>query len=321
MLAETLKIADESAVEAEVEATAPALRELHVNLAFGLWLATLLGRRLTRLLVVPVAAACVLFRPSARRASRAFLRQVGAPSDLRSIHRHMYSFAACTLDRMYLLNGGAARVPVTVHDPEGVLDELETSRGALLASAHFGNYEALRALNLAQRQIRLRFLVDTGRDSLVARVLERLHPRFAGELIEGRSGDPELALTVRQALGKGCTVVLTADRLADRDPGIPVELLGMPVVLPSEPWRLASALAVPVYLCFGVYRDGAAGGAYELHFERFLDSRGVARMGRSAFAEKCARRFATSLEKHLRESPWCWFSFDETHRPKAGRKA
>lgn len=270
------------------------------------WIALHLGRGVARLLLWPIVAYFFVTAGDARRASRNFLRRAGAPHGLGGVYRNLFAFAACGLDRVFLLAGRNRQMRVAVHDPDGVLPQLDSGTGAIVPTAHFGSFEALRVVGAERKGIHFRIVMDVAHGGTFGRVLKRLNPHYAAEIIDSAVGGPQLTLALHDALRKGCVIGLMADRLVERDPGVAVDFLGGRVTLPSGPWRLAAVLGAPVVLCFGLYRGGAA---YELHFERFLDGGAVPRAQRNAFAEDCARRYAARLEHYVRLCPYNWFNF------------
>ncbi len=70
------------------------------------WISLRFGRRAGRAVLRVVALYFVLFSPSARRASRDYLRRVlGRPARWRDVYRHLFTFGTTIHDRIYLMNG------------------------------------------------------------------------------------------------------------------------------------------------------------------------------------------------------------------------
>jgi predicted LPLAT superfamily acyltransferase len=278
------------------------------TLALIVWIALHLGRNATRLLLGPIVLYFFLTAGVARRASRQFLRRAGAPQQgIWGVLRNLHRFAACALDRVFLLSGRYRGIEVSVHDPDGILPHYDSVGGALVPTAHIGSYEALRVLGVDRKGLRFRIVMDRAHGSMVSSVLEGLNPNLANDIIDGGSGGPTLSLALKEALQRGYLVGLMADRVTPRDRGVPVQFLGAAAELPDSPWRLAAVLGCPVVLCFGLYRGGHH---YELHFERFLDGGApVPRPQRGAFVEQCVQRYAQRLEHYARNAPYNWFNF------------
>jgi predicted LPLAT superfamily acyltransferase len=278
------------------------------TVALIVWLALNLGRGATRLLLGPIVLYFFLTAHAARRAARDFLRRAGAPHQgTAGVLRSLYAFAACALDRVFLLSGRYRGIRVSVHDPHGILPHYDSVGGALVPTAHIGSYDVLRVLGADRKGLRFRIVMDRAHGSMVTSVLEGLNPNLANEVIDGGAGGPTLALALKEALQRGCLVGLMADRVTPRDQSVPAQFLGATAQLPDSPWRLAAVLGTPVVLCFGLYRGGAD---YELHFERFFDGGApVPRPQRAAFVEQCVQRYAARLEHYARSAPYNWFNF------------
>ncbi|MFI4978850.1 MAG: lipid A biosynthesis acyltransferase [Nevskiales bacterium] len=282
-------------------------RSSPATLALIVWIALHLGRGFARALLPPIVAYFFLTAGAARRASRQFLQRAGAPQQgLCGVLRHIHTFAACALDRVFLLSGRHRKVQVTVHDPDGLLPYFDKHGGALVPTAHLGSFEALRVIGVDLKGIRFRIVMDRGHGSMISRVLDRLNPQLAAEIIDAGRGGPEMGLALKEALQQGCIVGLMADRLTGNDPGVAVRFMGGMTRLPVSPWRLAAVLGAPVILCFCLYRGGSH---YELHFEKFLDGAVVPRQARAAFTQECAQRYAERVEYHARSAPYNWFNF------------
>src|SRR3546814_8510262 len=90
---------------------------------FAIWLIRGIGRyggrALARLFLYPITAYFLLRRTDERRDSRASLTRIlGRPATLGDVARHIHTFAATILDRVFLLGGEIERFDVTVRSEE-----------------------------------------------------------------------------------------------------------------------------------------------------------------------------------------------------------
>lgn len=70
------------------------------------WISLRFGRPVGRAVLRVATVYFVLFSPSARRASRDYLRRVlGRPARWRDVYRHLFTFGATIHDRIYLMHG------------------------------------------------------------------------------------------------------------------------------------------------------------------------------------------------------------------------
>ncbi len=273
------------------------------------WLATHLRRATVRPVLYPVVAYFLLTSPTARRASRDYLRRVldKAPR-WRDHWRHFFAFASCTLDRIFLLSKRYQELDVAVERPEAVRAAVARGHGCLLFVAHFGSAESLRLIAVDQRRLPLSILLDRQHGRMLMALLEQLNPELAGSIIDASQRGPQLVLNLKEALQAGRMVGIMADRALATERAVTVDFLGGPARLPVGPWQLAHALQVPIVLGFGCYHGA---NRYTAHFELFAESLRLPRENRDAAITECAQRYARRLEHYARIAPYNWFNFYE----------
>lgn len=270
-------------------------------------LALRVGRSPARLVLVAVAAYYVVRRGPERRASRRFLeRALGRPATLVDVWRHMFTFAAVTLDRIFLLTEEFRRFDVQTHGLEEVYATLDFSKGALFIGAHVGSFDALRVLALQKPGLQVRPVIDLQQNPTVSILLNSLNPQIAASIINARQDGTATALAINEALWQGAVVTLLADRARPGNALVDAEFLGRPASFPTAPWLLAAVLRVPVVLCFGLYRGGRR---YDLYFETFTDSLVIPRAERAVVVRQVVQRFADRLSHYVRLAPYNWFNF------------
>ena len=199
-----------------------SLRE--AGLSAGLWFLYGVnkwgGRWLFRVLLWPVAVYFTATRGIARRASAEYLERVGvlpAGASLLSrwwhVTRHIERFADALLDKALAWTGALdlATTPVSI-DPH-LEAALDAGRGGLLVVAHCGNLEVLRTLARRMPKVRLRILVHTRHAQRFNRLLTRLNPDSAANLLQVTDIDAAAAAELSHWVGRGEFVVIAADRV------------------------------------------------------------------------------------------------------------
>jgi predicted LPLAT superfamily acyltransferase len=270
------------------------------------WLARNLPRWLVRPLLYPIVCYFMVTSPDARASSAGYLRRVLAREPgWRDQWRHLFAFASCTLDRIFLLSRRYSSLDVAVDRPEDVRAAVARGKGCLLFVAHFGSAESLRLIG-EQRQLPLSILLDRQHGRMLMQLLEKLNPELAAGIIDASERGPQLVLNLKEALQAGRMVGIMADRALSSDRSVVVEFLGGRARLPAGPWQLAHALQVPVILGFGVYHGG---NRYTAHFELYCDSLRLPRENREAAIAEHAQRYAQRLEHHVLRAPYNWFNF------------
>lgn len=285
------------------------------------------GRPFARLLLYPITLYFFLRRGPERRASRAYLARVfGRPATAFEVMRHVHCFASTILDRVYLLSEQFRRFTITTSGLAELHRQIDLGRGVLLLGSHLGSFDALRVLSLQRPDVSVRVVLDVGHNAVVTQLLASLNPELARNVIDARMDGTSVVLAIKEALDQGAVVTLLADRAAPGEATVPANVLGAEARLPASPWLIASALKVPVVLCFGLYRGG---NRYDMNFEVFAESLALARRGREQALAEIVQRYADRLGHHARLAPYNWFNFYEfwqapappLPRPAAGAAA
>ena len=265
------------------------------------------GRSIARLTLYPIVAYFLIVRGPERRASRDYLTRVlDRPPRLLDIARHIHTFAATILDRLYMLSGRMAPFDVRVNGLDKLEPYLDRGQGLLLFGSHLGSFEALRVLSRSRPGLKLRVVFDRGHNPALTEMLDALDPQIARTVIDAGQDGPSIVFAIKQATDEGAIVALLVDRAAPHEPHTTASFLGAPAEFPSAPWLIAAALKVPVVLAFGLYRGGAR---YDLMFETFSEGVAIERHNRPAILAALVQRYAERLQAQARSAPYNWFNF------------
>ncbi|HVI57820.1 MAG TPA: acyltransferase [Luteimonas sp.] len=279
---------------------------------FAIWLIRSIGRyggrALARLCLYPITLYFLLRRGAERRDSRAALsRLLGRPATLADVARHIHTFAATILDRVFLLGGELDRFDIRVQGLDGLHAQLDQGRGVLLFGSHLGSFEVLRVVARKRPDYRIRVVLDKAHNPAMTQLLDALSPDIAAGVIDASQDGPSLMLAIKQAADERALVALLVDRVQPGAQSQPAAFFGAPAQFPVAPWLVASVLKVPVSLAFGLYRGG---NRYDLLFESFDDAGiDLPRPQRAARLSALIQRYAARLEHHARHAPYNWFNF------------
>jgi predicted LPLAT superfamily acyltransferase len=283
------------------ERSTPSMVRLIVRVA------ATLRRPVVRPLLYPIVAYFLLTSPAARAASRDYLQRVlGRRPGWPELWKHFFAFASCTLDRIFLLSHRHQSLEVEVDRPQEVSAIVARQPGCLLFVAHFGSAESLRLMGVDRRGLPLSILLDRNHGRMLTELLDELNPELASSVIDASKRGPQLVLTLKEALEAGRMLGMMVDRALVSDRTVAVDFLGGRALFPVGPWQMAHALGVPIILGFGVYLGG---NRYVAHFELFTERLHLPRESREAAIAECAQRYATRLEKYVRDAPYNWFNF------------
>lgn len=275
------------------------------TIRFMVWVALRLGRPIARILLYPICAYFVVFSPRPRRASRDYLaRALGRKPGPADLFRHYHYFAACALDRVFLLNDQIDRFDVHVHGEDIVQDILRQGSGCILFGAHFGSFEVVRAMGRTQPALRVSLVMYEENARKIGSVLNAINPRLALDVIALGKSDSLIEAEAR--LDNGHFVGILADRVLNGEEQRRRDFLGAPAAFPLGPFRMATLLKRPVVLMFGVYRGGRH---YDIFFERLPMGDDTGTLGRGEQADRAMTHYVERLESYCRMAPFNWFNF------------
>ncbi|EAQ47479.1 putative lauroyl/myristoyl acyltransferase involved in LPS biosynthesis [Roseobacter sp. MED193] len=278
----------------------------------------LLASRPPKLIYVPLLwLISLVFAIDQRRLSTQgsilFLSRIlGRSPTLLERMRHARVFSHAFFDRVRLLGRGVAQFSVTVQGGELVQDLVSQGKGAVLLGAHYGSFEALRALDRELPGLSVRYMMFTKHAGKSTGVLEGLNPEVHEKIISLENG-PLAMVQVSDALSKGEFVAILGDRLPDGQVRAKqdVSFLGDTIQVPLSPYLIAMAARVPIILSHARWE---ARDRYAAEFTQFYDGAHVPRPERDKAAAEMAQNYATALEGWCRGDPYNWFNFFDIWR-------
>lgn len=278
---------------------------------FAIWLIRSIarygGRAVARALLWPITAYFFCVRGPERLASRTYLtRALGRPARWHDVARHIHTFAATILDRVFLLSGRLDRFRIRTEGLAGLHAQLDQGRGVLVFGSHLGSFDVLRVLARERPDLQVRVVLDKSHGPAMTRMLDALNPEIARSVIDASQDGPSVVFAIKQATDAGALVALLVDRARPAEAAVTAPFLGHAARFPTAPWLIATMLGVPVCLAFGLYRGGRD---YELVFEPFSDGLSADRRTRQALIHGLVQRYAARLEHHARRAPYNWFNF------------
>ena len=269
------------------------------------WIGLRLGRPAARALLYPICLYFMGFAPAPRRAGRAYLTRVlGRAPRWREQFRHIHTFAATILDRIYLLNDRLDLFDLRIHGEEHARAAHAGGQGRLVLGAHMGSFEAVRAIgHHIPDAPPVALLMYEANAQKMRRVLGAINPAATQEIIA--LGELDAMLRVQTRLAEGAFIGMLADRSFRSDEVRWLPFLGQRAPFPVGPFRLAALLRRPLLLMLGLYQGGKR---YDIHFELLADfSRPD--LDRSQAIEEALARYVARLEHHCHACPYNWFNF------------
>jgi predicted LPLAT superfamily acyltransferase len=270
------------------------------------WIALHLGRRISRLVLIPIVGYFYLSTPKARRASADFLSRIpGQPYGAMAVFKHLYTFAAVTLDRVYFLNGRLDLFDVqTVDVGNQALGQATKGVGLFLMGAHMGSFDSVRSIARDHPDLKMILLMYEDNARNIKQLLNAINPLAQQDIIS--LGQASAMLKVREQLAAGSLIGVLADRSIERNGNVKLPLLGQEANFPTGPFRLAAMLKHPVFFMVGVYHGA---NRYTIHLEPVMDFSEVDYTQREVATQQAMQRYVQLIEQYCAESPYNWFNF------------
>lgn len=254
-----------------------------------------------------VAAWYFLFAPGSFRVIFSFYRyRIGFSflTSVLAVYRNYYTFGQVLLDRTAIMAGLGARFTFTFEGEEHLHKLAADNTGALLISAHLGNFEmAGHLLNRVQTHVHV-LMLDAEHERIKQYLSQLVNRSFSVIPI---SLDGSHLFAIRDALSNKHFVCMHGDRFMDGSKTLEVPFLGAPVRLPAGPFYLALTNQVAVVF---VYAMKEAKQKY--HFYAFqpkifpaTDQPGQ----RNELLLSIASEYAGFTEQMIRRYPYQWFNY------------
>jgi predicted LPLAT superfamily acyltransferase len=278
------------------------------------WLARVFGRWPFRIVLYPVLIWYMIAKPSARAASRRYLRRIsafnpslGLASGVRDQMRHFAAFGENILDKMLLWGGLLDAGSVKFRGLDLIAGQIGRRRGGLLICCHLGNLELCRVLSRRQAGLKLTVLLHTKHAARFNRLLAQVDPDSQLNLLQVTELTSATAMVLTEKIDQGEFVAIAGDRIpVSANPRTATaEFLGAAAPFPVGPYILANLFQCPVYLLFSLYDAGGA----EIHFELFRESIQLPRQRRDEALSACVADYAKRLEYFCQRAPLQWFNF------------
>ncbi len=262
-------------------------------------------RTITRIWLWPISLYFLLFSPVARAASSDYLhRNPKTSSDIRSIYKHIYTFASVILDRVYFITGKFEKFKISYNlDPEAI-SVLDSNSGAMLLGAHVGSFEAMRCLAIKQADLDLKILMYRNHNAMITRILDDLNSDIASSVIN--ISDTNALLQAQEVVESGGVIGLLADRVVPGERLTRCCLLGGEVEIPSGPFTLSLILGVPIIVFFATY---VGDNHYHITLKKLSDPVTVPRNQRDVIIQNLTSDYIFQVEHILSHYPYNWFNF------------
>lgn len=277
------------------------------------WISLRLGRPAGRVVLHLIAAYFLLFAPTSRRASQAYLqRALGRRVKWSDLYRHFFCFAATIHDRIYLINQRFDLFDIELHGQAALQDMLAEEGGLFLIGAHMGSFEVIRAMGRQIPNLRVSMVMHEDNAQKINAMLAAINPQASTDIIG--LGRIDSMLLVRDKLDEGAVVGVLADRTLGENNMLPTPLLGSVAYFPTGSFRMAALLRRRVVFMVGLYLGG---NRYQINFVPLADFSKTPGGQRGVEVEAAVVRYAALLDQYCRQAPYNWFNFFDFWQPPA----
>ncbi len=239
------------------------------------------------------------------RALRDFRTRLGLPTSFFYLWRHFFSFGMNILDRYAFLSRKKTPFIIkTIHEAT-IIEALKNGKGALLLSAHIGNWEM--AGNLLHDRIGVPISY-----AMVDAEKPEVRKAFAGALARRRisvipinQDGMGLMLRIRAALRGNEIVCMHGDRMFGKK-AESARFFNSRVKFPLGPFAIAQATGAPIIPIFAVKKGLRT---YEIRaFDPILLSAEIGNK-KDAHSINALEKYVRALETVVKENPYEWFNF------------
>lgn len=257
-------------------------------------------------LLFPACVSYALFDRRAKAALRSFRSHLGLRNGIVGLYRHFYTFGMSLVDRFAFLLQSSPSFSYRCIGEEIITGELAKGAGAILLSAHVGNWEL--AGNLLHDRVKAPIniaMVDAEREAL-RQVYRPATDRRRLKVIG--LGDDGLGamVEINACLGRGELVGFLGDRVLPGAQGVSLPFLGENASFPQGPFVVALLSGAPIIPVFTL-KTGLRHYTFRAHPPIHLPR--VGRDKRDSVIREAMMHYVATLESVVRKHPYQWFNF------------
>ena len=292
------------------------------GLRIMVWVNNRLGRTAFNIVLVPVMSYFFVRRSEARKGSIDYIRRVKRlhPELLSSgpvlwlSFRHFFTFGQALLDKYLAWMEPPEGINMDPEVRESHAALVESGKGILIIGSHFGNLEYSRSVGINRGNVAVNILLHDKHAEKFATLMRTSASQSRVNLMRVTDLDLDLALQLKEKVANGEWVLIAGDRVPvdSHDKVSAATFFGDRANFPIGPFVLANLLRCPVYLLHCFRKQGQ----YHLSMELFAEQIQPSRKNKRRNYDKEVQKFATALERQVRQAPLQWFNFYDFWGPQ-----
>ena len=258
------------------------------------------------ILLIFVAFYYTLFDRASIKAIRKFRKKLGLrPDNIFAIHRHFYSFGVSLIDKISFSIMKKPPFKFTYINAEYIFKALKEGKGAILLSAHIGNWEV--AGNLLDDYFRTPInviMLDNERES-IKKVYKTSEEKRRFKIIPVTQDGLDMMIPVKSALANNEIVCFHGDRVLG-ETGILLPFLQGIAPFPSGPFYIGALTGAPL-IPVTTIKDSLTHYTFQAYSP--ITFKDLTRKNRESRINEGMQSYITILENIIKKHPYQWFNF------------
>ncbi|MBS1685490.1 MAG: lipid A biosynthesis acyltransferase [Bacteroidetes bacterium] len=242
-----------------------------------------------------------LFSWSSTRHIYSFFRRrmhFGIAKSVGMVYWNYFMLGQSLIDKVAILSGLSARFTSHSNGAENIERMAAARRGAIMLGAHLGNWE-IAGHFIARYDTVINVLMYDGEHEHIKALMESVIGGKKFNVIPIRE-DLSHVYLMSEALARGETICMHADRYVQGARAQAVEFMGEPALFPTGPFQLVKALKAPFTYVYGV-KTGPT------HYEFY--ARPPKEVSDFANLDAMMKDYVTDLEGMVNKAPSQWFNY------------
>lgn len=217
------------------------------------------------------------------------------------VYGNYFSFGRSIIDKFAISAGLSGKFRYEFEGEECLREVLDSRGGAIVLSAHFGNWAA-GASFFEKYRAKMNMVMFDNEHADIKKVMEDNRNGNASFKMIPVNGDSLAHIfMITEALDRGELVCFMGDRYVDGSRLLETPFMGRPAEFPSGPFLLASRMNVPVVF---YWSERERNRTY-----RFKFFRAACFTEKKKSAGELLKEYAGSLEREVRLHPEQWYNY------------
>jgi predicted LPLAT superfamily acyltransferase len=214
-----------------------------------------------------------------------------------------FLFGQALFDKFALFAGKKSRFKVTITGQELFDDIINSSKGAIIASSHIGNFEISGYL-LRQTQKRINGIIYNEENPVIQKYRQKILEENNVFQIPVLA-DMSHIFTINNVLKNGEILTMPCDRVFTGNKVVTIDFMGKKANFPTGAYHLAEKFGVPVLSLFVMKESAKHYHIFLSRIDKFSDGDHSA----SGKIDLLAQNYVLELEKMVRKYPEQWYNF------------